>query len=144
MIGPISGTQNTPLPSVNPLFRNPAATVNNLGPRSRAELIASYVPTYLTIVDSKARAVTVAEAGVRLYIWRDGWGGKTGGTLRPAYVSFGAVAAGERDGALTSPFHGTSRFGGFVGWGDSRFAVIGGRESRVLFTRRVQIVPWLF
>ena len=35
------------------------------------------------------------QAGVRLYIWRDGWGGKSGGALRPGFVSFGLLAAGH-------------------------------------------------
>ena len=38
--GPAIGTQNTPVPSVSPLFLNPATTVNSLGPKSRAGLIA--------------------------------------------------------------------------------------------------------
>ncbi|MCA0375768.1 MAG: hypothetical protein LCH84_08875 [Gemmatimonadetes bacterium] len=113
---------------------------------SRAELIASYVPTYLAVPrdGGKTSAVTAAEAGVRLYIWRDGWGGKSGGALRPGFVSFGLLAAGARDGAFVSPFSGQSRIGGFVGWGAAKIGVIGGRDTRVLITRQVQLVPWVF
>lgn len=111
---------------------------------SRRELIASYVPTYLTITDGKAHAVTAAELGLRSYIWTEGWGGREGGAFRPGHWSIGIALAGESDGALTSPFRGASRFGAFVGWGDAKVAVIGGREPRVLVTRQVQLVPWTF
>ncbi len=110
---------------------------------SRAELIASYVPTYLSVPGAgvKAGAVTVAEVGARFYLWKAGWGSSV---LRPGYVSFGAVLAGARDGALQSPFKGASRFGGFVGWGGAKVAVIGGRNARVLVTRQLHVVPWVF
>ncbi len=112
---------------------------------SRAELIASYVPTYLSLPrDGRAQAVTVAEAGVRLYLWREGWGGAEGGVLRPGFISLGVVAAGERDGALGAPWQGASRFGAFVGWGNAKIAVIGGRNTRVLVTRQVHVLPFVF
>ena len=117
---------------------------NREGWPSRAELIASYVPTYLALPrdGGRVQAVTVAEAGARFYLWRDGWG--TGSALRPGFVSIGAVAAGERDGALQSPFEGRSRFGGFIGWGHAKVAVIGGGGTRVLVTRQVQLIPLVF
>jgi len=121
----------------------PGFAPNAEGWPSRAELIASYVPTYLIVPsgDVKAGAATVAEVGARFYLWKEGWGRRL---LRPGYVSFGAVLAGERDGAMQSPFAGASRFGGFVGWGNAKVAVIGGRNARVLVTRQVQLVPWVF
>jgi hypothetical protein len=112
---------------------------------SRAELIASYVPTYLSLPrDGRSQAVTVAEAGVRLYLWREGWGGTDGGVLRPGFISLGVVAAGERDGALGAPWQGASRFGAFVGWGNAKIAVVGGRNTRVLITRQVHVLPFVF
>ncbi len=122
----------------------PGFRPNGDGWPSRHEVVASYVPTYLTVTDGKARAVTVAELGVRSYLWTDGWGGRTGGVLRPGYVSFGLALAGEADGALSSPLRGASRFGGFFGWGDAKVAFVGGREPRFLVTRQVQLVPWGF
>jgi hypothetical protein len=111
---------------------------------SRREVVASYVPTYLTITDGNARAVSVAELGVRSYVWSEGWGGKTGGVLRPGHISFGLAFAGADDGTLKSPFRGSPRIGGFFAWGDAKVAFVGGRESRVLVTRQVQLVPWVF
>jgi hypothetical protein len=111
---------------------------------SRLEIVASYVPTYLTSVDQRARPVTVAELGLRSYLWKRGWGGSTGSVLRPGYLSYGLAIAGERDGAFVSPIAGERRLGAFVGWGQLKIAVIGGSEPRVLFTRQMQIVPWVF
>lgn len=124
----------------------PAFMPNAEGWPSRAELIASYVPTYVALPTSRESidAMTLLEAGLRLYIWREGWGGDRGGVLRPSHVSFGLLAAGERDGALQMPWRGTSRLGGFIGWGAAKFGVIGGPKPRVLFTRQVQLVPWVF
>lgn len=87
---------------------------------SRFEIVGAYVPAYLTMVDSKARAVTIAEVGLRSYIWRTGWGGKEGGVLRPGYLSFGVAVAGARDGVFVSPLQGESRLGAFLGWGRPR------------------------
>lgn len=113
---------------------------------SRFELITAYVPTYLRVPlsDGVSGAVTVAEVGARAYIWKPGWGGKRGGVLRPAYISFGVVVAGGRDGALASPLKGASRFGAFAGWGDAKIAVVGGQNARLLVTRTFHIVPWAF
>jgi hypothetical protein len=111
---------------------------------SRLEIVASYVPTYLTAIDQRARTVTVAEIGLRSYLWKRGWGGSTGSVLRPGYLSYGLAIAGERDGAFVSPIAGQRRLGAFFGWGQSKIAVIGGDAPRVLFTRQMQLVPWVF
>lgn len=113
---------------------------------SRLELIASYVPTYVSgsLSEHTLHAVTALEVGVRIYSWRADWGGAQGGALRPAYWSLGTVVAGERNGAFTSPLAGTSRFGAFFGWGDNKIAVIGGRAPQLLFARQVHLVPWAF
>lgn len=119
---------------------------DNEGWPSRVEIIAAYVPTYVSVptTEFKSRVVTLAEIGPRMFIWKDGWGGKKGGVLKPGFVSFGVAVAGERDGALTSPFKGTSRLGGFFGWGNAKVAVIGGREPRLLVTHTVHVIPWAF
>jgi hypothetical protein len=111
---------------------------------SRLEVVTSYVPTYLTSVDRRARAITIAEIGLRSYLWKRGWGGSAGSVLRPGYLSYGLAVAGERDGAFVSPVSGSRRFGAFVGWGQTKIAVIGGDAPRVLFTRQMQIVPLVF
>jgi hypothetical protein len=111
---------------------------------SRWEVVTSYVPTYLTIADKGVRAVTVGEVGLRAYLWKRGWGGADGGVLRPGYVSFGLAAAGDQNGAFVSPLRGTTRLGAFVGWGETKVAYVGGRDRRVLVTRQLQVLPWIF
>lgn len=122
----------------------PLLRPNGDGWPSRFELVTSYVPTYMTIVDEQARAVTVAELGLRSYLWQRGWGGAAGGILRPGYLSFGVAVAGERDGAFVSPMQGKARIGGFFGWGESKIAVLGGSQRRLLVTRQMQLMPWFF
>ena len=63
-----------------------------------------------------------------------------------AYVvmSFGLAVAGARDGAFVSPLQGKARIGAFLGWGQAKIAVLGGRERRVIVTRQFQVVPWVF
>lgn len=113
---------------------------------SRFELAAAYVPTWISLPRKgiRSNAISVAEAGLRVYIWKPGWGGREGGILRPGHITVGALAAGAEDGALESPFRGISRFGGYVAWGNAKIGVIGGRHSRVLVTRKVQLLPWTF
>lgn len=105
------------------------------------EVVASYVPTYLTLADGKGRAMSVAELGFRRYLWSKGFGSSV---LKPGYVSLGLAVAGERDGAMTSPLRGKSRVGAFLGWGESKIAYVGGSENRVMITRQIQLVPWVF
>jgi hypothetical protein len=121
----------------------PGFKPNAEGWPSRVELIAAYVPTYIVVPGPgvRANAASVVELGVRSYVWRAGWGGSV---LRPGFVSFGAVVAGASDGAFRSPFRENSRFGGFVGWGGAKVAVLGGKGARVLVTRQVQVLPWVF
>src|SRR5438445_102182 len=45
-IGPTIGTQNTSVPSVRPLFLNPATTVNSRGPKMRARYAAGNVASH--------------------------------------------------------------------------------------------------
>jgi hypothetical protein len=105
------------------------------------EVVASYVPVYLTMVDGKGRAVAVGELGLRRYIWNQNFGTSL---LKPAYISLGLAVAGERDGAMAWPLRGERRYGAFIGWGEAKIAWVGGAEKRVMFTRQMQLVPWVF
>jgi hypothetical protein len=105
------------------------------------EVVASYVPAYLTMVDGKGRAVAVGELGLRRYLWNKDFGNSL---LKPAYLSLGLAVAGERDGAMAWPLRGERRYGAFFGWGEAKIAWVGGNEKRVMFTRQMQLVPWVF
>jgi hypothetical protein len=112
---------------------------------SPLELIASYVPTYATLVDKKPVAVSTSEFGVRGYLFGDDWGkdGKAG-VLKPAYWSLGAIVASDKSGALAWPWDGRTRTGVFVGWGAMKVGYVPGRKSSVLITRQMQVIPFVF
>jgi hypothetical protein len=119
----------------------PGFAPNNDGWPGSLEVVASYVPTYLTIADGSGRAVSIAELGLRRYLWGRDFGTSV---FKPGYFSLGLALAGERDGALASPWRGDSRLGAFFGWGGAKLAYVGGRDKRLLITRQMHIVPWVF
>jgi hypothetical protein len=107
------------------------------------EPVLAYSVAYLTRSEESMRVVSVAELGLRRYIFKDGWGG--GGRLgfiRPRYLSAGMSLSGETDEPLS--FRGDTRFGAFFGWGELKVAYLGGANKRVLFTQQFQIIPWVF
>jgi hypothetical protein len=115
------------------------------GPRP-FEIVAAYTSAYFTYADERARAVSAAETGVRMYIFREGWGeeGLLKALLRPRHVAAGWAFAGPEDIALQAPWRGNNRTGPFINWGDLKVARITGGESRWLVTRQLQFVPLLF
>ena len=107
------------------------------------EPVLAYSVAYLTRSDDSVRVVSVAELGLRRYLFAEGWGG--GGRLgfiRPRYISAGLSLSGETDEPLS--FRGDTRFGAFFGWGELKVAYLGGANKRVLFTQQFQIIPWVF
>jgi hypothetical protein len=109
------------------------------------EPIIAYTATYLTRSDEKMRIISVAETGLRRYVFAESWGGSgLRRWLKPAYVSGGLAISGRTDDPLRSPFQGRSRFGAFVGWGDLKVAYLFGDDRRVLVTQQIQIIPLLF
>ncbi len=112
---------------------------------SAFEVIASYVPTYLTEHDGRVQAWTVLEAGLRRYSFGEGWG-KSGweGVIRPGHVSAGLAVVNGGAGALGEPWRGDNRLGAFFAWGSAKFAVVGGDGPRFLITRQVQVLPFVF
>lgn len=110
------------------------------------ELVAAYNAAYLTYAQSRPTLLSAGEIGIRQYMFARGWGsgGALGRLLRPGYVAAGAVVLGERERALVWPLEGRSRIGPFVAWGEIKLGYLGGREQRVLVSRHVQLVPWVF
>ena len=119
----------------------PGFAPNGDGWPGALEVVASYVPTYLTVADGSGRAVSVAELGLRRYLWGRDFGTSV---FKPAYFSVGLAVAGERDRVLASPWRGDARVGAFFGWGGAKLAYVGGREKRLMITRQMQVVPWVF
>jgi hypothetical protein len=121
---------------------------DNQGWPGPLELIAAYDTAYLTIGGDEAVLVSTVCFGMRYYFFGDGWGKEDGltGMLRPAYVSGGVLFAAEDDGALRWPWEEgrDPRPGGFLTWGDLKFAYVGGDESRFMLSREFQAIPWVF
>ncbi len=112
---------------------------------SPLELIASYVPSYLTVSDGRAQAWTLLEGGVRVYLFGEQWGRPgVAGLLRPAHASLGVALVNEQGGALREPWRGNSRVGAFVAWGGAKLAFVGGEGPNVFITQQVQLLPWVF
>lgn len=112
---------------------------------SAFEVIASYVPTYLTERDGRVQAWTVLEAGIRRYSFGEGWGADGwSGVIRPGHVSAGLAVINGTAGALGEPWRGDPRLGAFVAWGSAKIAFVGGDGPRLLITRQVQIIPFVF
>jgi hypothetical protein len=112
---------------------------------SAFEVVASYVPTYLTERDGRVQAWTVLEAGLRRYSFGDGWGEDGwAGVLRPGHVSAGVAIVNGGAGAMGEPWRGDNRLGAFLAWGSAKIAVVGGEGPRVLITRQVQVIPFVF
>ena len=109
------------------------------------ELVASYVPTYATVADRRAQAVSASEFGVRHYLFAesfgaDGWRG----VLYPTYWSVGAIVVSDRNGALVWPWEAHERTGIFAGWGATKVAYVHGRNGAWIVSRQVQIIPLVF
>jgi hypothetical protein len=127
------------------LQRIPAFGVGLDGP-GPLEAIASYSAAYLTYSAEQARLVSVAEFGLRTYIFAAGWGTGRGrlSWLKPRYLSYGMSVAGQPDEPMQSPLAGNARIGGFFGWGELKAAFLLRGEKRLLVTQQVQIIPWVF
>ena len=109
---------------------------------SPLELVASYVPTYLTVHDGRAQAWTVLEGGVRLYMFDPAWGQPgMAGVIRPSHISAGLAVVNEVGGALREPWRGDSRLGAFLSWGDAKIAFVGGDGPNVLIHVRFSSFP---
>ncbi|MCK4511002.1 hypothetical protein KAW64_04645 [bacterium] len=110
------------------------------------EIVASYDPAFLTVVEEKPELISTAGFGIRYYLFGDGWGEEEGlaGMLKPGYFSLGVLVAPEEDGALLWPWQGESRIGGFATWGNLKVAYIGGDEDRYMVSREFEAIPWLF
>jgi len=150
--GPKSPRLNAPEVGLNYL----AQRLPGFGPTSDGwpgtlEMVATYSTTELTVVrngdnDLRGRVVSASHFGVRKYQFGEGWGNGGGltGILKPAHVAAGATLMGPTDRVLGSPFKRGRRMGGFVSWGDVLVGFVGGPERRVLLSRNLKVIPYLF
>ena len=111
------------------------------------EIVASYEPAFLTLVDEELELISTVEFGIRYYLLGDGWGEDYGltGMLKPGYFSLGVLVASEEDGTLLWPLDDPNpRVGGFVSWGAVKLGYLGGDEARFVVSREFEAIPWLF
>ncbi len=118
------------------------------------EAVVAYRTTYLTLTgvtgDSSKfspQAVSTAEFGLRHYNFGESWG--TGSStlsrmLKPGYWSVGVIIAPESNGAMRYPWRGESRWGAYVAWGNLKIGWLSGHDRRVVVSREVMLVPYVF
>lgn len=150
--GPKSPRLNAPEVGLNYL----AQRLPGFGPTSDGwpgsfEIVATYSTTELTLArngnrDLRARVVSASHFGVRKYQFGKSWGNGGGftGLLKPAHMAAGATLMGPTDQVLGSPFRRGRRIGGFVSWGDMLIGFVGGPERRVLLSRNLKVIPYVF
>ena len=118
------------------------------------EAVVAYRTTYLTLTgvtgDSSKfspQAVSTAEFGLRHYNFGESWG--TGSSMlsrmiKPGYWSLGFIIAPESNGAMRYPWRGESRWGPYLAWGNLKIGWISGHDRRVVVSREVMLVPYVF
>jgi hypothetical protein len=117
------------------------------GGPSPVELVASYVPGYVTFAsgDKTPIPVSAGEFGVRWYLFGKHFG-KPGaeGVLFPSYFAAGALVASDDNGALVWPWKGRQHAGGYVSWGAIKVGYIHRPSGSWLVSKQFQAVPFLF
>ncbi len=119
------------------------------------EIVSAYRTSYMTLTDATGedkkfspQAVTVAEFGLRHYNFGREWGSADGNwlqrSLRPGTWSLGVLVAPEANGALRYPWRGDARVGPYLAWGGLKVGFLTGTDKRVIVSREVMLVPYLF
>ncbi len=150
--GPKSPRLNAPEVGLNYLAqRMPGFGPTSDGWPGSLEIVATYSTTELTVVrnsnrDLRAHVVSASHFGVRKYQFGGNWGtgGGLSGILKPAHMAAGATLMGPTDQVLGNPLRRGRRLGGFVSWGDILIGFVAGHERRVLFSRNLKVIPYLF
>ncbi len=118
------------------------------------EAVVAYRTTYLTFTGLTAdtgkvspQAVSTAEFGLRHYNFGESWGTASSAiarVLKPGHWSLGIIVAPERNGAMRYPWRGDSRWGPYVAWGTLKIGWLAGGDRRVVVSREVMLVPYVF
>lgn len=118
------------------------------------EAVVAYRTTYLTFtrltgdtIKTSPQAVSTAEFGLRHYNFGETWG--TGSNaiarlLKPGHWSLGIIVAPEGNGAMRYPWRGDARVGPYLAWGTLKIGWLSGGDKRVVVSREVMLVPYLF
>lgn len=118
------------------------------------EAVVAYRTTYLTITGLTGdtgkvspQAVSTAEFGLRHYNFGETWGTGSNAIARlvkPGYWSAGIIIAPESNGAMRYPWRGDSRWGPYIAWGTLKIGYLTGHDRRVVVSREVMLVPYVF
>ena len=118
-----------------------------LGGPSPLEVVASYVPGYITVEsgDKTPIPVSAGEFGFRWYLFGKNFG-KSGveGMLLPSYFAGGVLVASDDNGALVWPWRGRQHVGGYVSWGAIKVGYIHRPTSSWLVSKQFQAIPFVF
>ena len=146
-LGPRSARLNFPEVLLNYAAQRwvPGFRPTPLGGPSPWELVASYVPGYVTMVGGRAEPVSASEFGLRRYLFGEKFS-QPGllGLVLPTYWAVGVVTASDRNGALVWPWQGADRSGAYVSWGTIKLAYIKRDRGTWLMGKQFQIVPFVF
>lgn len=109
------------------------------------EVVASYVPAYVTRANNRVQPVSATEFGLRRYLFGKQFGA-TGirGIVFPSYWSAGMLTASDHNGALVTPWEDHARYGGYLSWGATKVGYIRGRNGAWLVSKQFQAIPFLF
>lgn len=148
-LGPKSARLNVPEVLINYSAQRwiPGFKATPLDGPSPWELVASYVPGYITFTGRKATPIPVsaAEVGFRRYLFGENFG-KAGlaGIVLPTYWAAGMLTASDQNGALVWPWKGRYQSGGYVSWGAIKVGYIKRDRGAWLLSKQFQAVPFLF
>jgi hypothetical protein len=148
-LGPTSARLNFPEVLLNYAAQRwvPGFKATPLGGPSPLEVVASYVPGYVTFVDGSGTPIPVsaAEFGLRYYLFGKHFG-KPGiaGVFLPSYLAAGMLTASNDNGALVWPWKGQDRSGGYFSWGSIKVGYIKRSGGSWLLSKQFQIVPFVF
>lgn len=150
--GPSSPTLNAPEVLLNFVAqRLPAFRPTPDGWPSPNEMMASYSTTDLTRAadpagETRFKIVSSARIGIRRYHFSDGRAFMR--TVRRVaggrHTSVGLALMGREDRPLSSPIGNGARTGVFIGVADTYVSLIGGPNRRIVLSRNLKIVPYLF
>ena len=119
------------------------------------EIVVAYRTSYATLTNATGddkkfspQAVSVAEFGLRHYNFGKEWGAEAGSwlqrSLRPGTWAVGLLVAPEANGALRYPWRGQTRVGPYLAWGGLKVGYLTGTDRRVIVSREVLLVPYVF
>ena len=124
--------------------------VDESGRPGPLEVILAYSTTYATYtsISSNNLGLDIAsavEVGIRYYVLEPGRIDSFFDFLvNPSYFSGGLLLVAQDPGVLRNPFSSVPAFGGFLTWGDVKFAVVDRGGPKLFVNKQFQLIPFVF